>query len=77
MILSEIRDYLQTHKRAALKDMAHRFNTEPDALRGMLDKWIAKGRVEKLPQGTPCSGCTQCDPGDIEIYVWKETPRVQ
>jgi hypothetical protein len=73
MILSEIRDYLRTHRRAALSDMALRFDTDPDALRGMLDKWIAKGRVEKLPAGTPCeSGCCRCDPNQTEIYQWKD-----
>ena len=72
MILSELRDYLQTHKRAALVDMAYRFDIEPDALRGMLEKWVAKGRVEKLPVGTTCgSGCCQCDPATTEIYEWK------
>ncbi len=72
MIFSELRDYLQTHRRAALSDMARHLGTDPDALRGMLAKWIAKGRVEKLPIGTLCGGgCCQCDPATIEIYEWK------
>ena len=72
MILSEVRDYLRTHHRAALSDLALRFGTDPAALRGMLDKWIAKGRVEKLPSGTACGGgCCKCDPETIEIYEWK------
>ena len=70
MILSDIRDYLRTHRHAALRDMALRFGTDPDALRGMLDKWIAKGRVEKLPSGTACSGCCRCDPSATEVYEW-------
>ena len=78
MILSELRDYLKTHRRAALQDMALRFGTDPRALRGMLDKWIAKGRVEKLPSGTPCDGCAHCDPSATEIYEWvAETPDEQ
>ena len=73
MLLSELRDYLKTHRRAALVDMAHRFNTDPDALRGMLDKWVAKGRIEKLPEGTTCgSTCCKCNPETTEIYQWKE-----
>lgn len=73
MIFSDVRDYLKTHRRAALIDMAHRFGTDPDALRGMLDKWAAKGRVQKLPAGTACSGgCSKCDPGTTEIYEWKD-----
>ena len=72
MILSELRDYLKTHHRAALMDMSYRFDTDPDALRGMLEKWVAKGRVRKLPQGTECGGgCSKCDPLATEIYEWK------
>ncbi len=72
MILSELRDYLQTHKRAALVDMAYRFDIDPDALRGMLEKWVTKGRVEKLPVDSTCSrGCCQCDPATTEDYEWK------
>ena len=71
MILSRVRDYLQTHRRVALYDLALHVDAEPDALRGMLAKWQAKGKVEKLPMGTTCSGCCHCDPATIEIYEWK------
>ena len=37
--------------RAALSDMAPHFGTEPEAYRGMLDGWVAKGTVVKLPSG--------------------------
>ncbi len=71
MILSELRDYLQLNRRVALIDMSNHFDIAPDALRGMLDRLIAKGRVEKLPQGTACSGgCCKCDPATTEIYEW-------
>jgi len=73
VIFSEMRDYLKANRRATLIDMAHRFDTDPDALRGMLDKWVAKGKVEKLPQESGCgSGCTKCDTATTEIYEWKE-----
>lgn len=73
MILSDLRDYLKTHRRVALQDMAYRFDTEPDALRGMLQKWISKGRIRKLPTGTACGGgCCKCDSGSIELYEWVE-----
>lgn len=71
MILSQVRDYLQAHRRAALFDLSLHFGTEPDALRGMLDKWVAKGKVAKLPTGTLCGGCCHCDPTTIEIYEWR------
>ncbi len=73
MILSDLRHYLQRHHRAALFDMSLHFDTDPEALRGMLGKWIAKGKVVKLPAGTLCgSGCCHCDPATIEIYEWQD-----
>jgi len=71
MILSQVRDYLETHRRAALFDLSLHFDTHPEALRGMLAKWVAKGKLVKLPGGTPCSGCCICDPSTIEIYEWR------
>ena len=73
MILSDLRSYLQMHRRAALSDMALRFDTEPAALRGMLAKWVSKGRVVKLSRGPACgSTCCHCAPETIEIYEWRE-----
>jgi putative ferrous iron transport protein C len=71
MMLSELRSYLRQQQRVALKDMATQFDIDTGALQGMLDKWISKGYVRKLPAGTACgSGCCQCDPALIELYEW-------
>ncbi len=70
MILSELRDYLQEQRRASLADMATRFRCDPDALRPMLHKWVAKGRVRKLPDGATCGTCCQCEPERVEVYEW-------
>ena len=71
MILSDLRAYLQQQRRVALKDIELHLNIDADALRGMLEKWISKGYVKKLPSGTPCdSGCCKCDPALTEIYEW-------
>jgi len=72
MILSELKRYLQSHSKVALRDIALHFKTDPDAIRGMLQQWQSKGRVEKLPAGTACGGgCCQCDPATLEIYAWR------
>jgi len=72
MIFSELRDYLQLRHRASLMDMAHHFDVDAEALRGMLGKLIAKGRIDKLPADeTPCGGCCKCDATRAEIYQWR------
>lgn len=71
MILSELRNYLREHQRVALIDIAHHFDTNADALRGMLTTLECKGRVRKLPSGSICGGgCSKCDPASTEIYEY-------
>lgn len=71
MILIQVRDYLRTHGQAPLRDMALTFDMEPDALKPLLEHWVDKGWVEKLPKGTACGGgCNACAPESIEIYSW-------
>nr|VFK51115.1 MAG: FeoC like transcriptional regulator [Candidatus Kentron sp. TUN]VFK52538.1 MAG: FeoC like transcriptional regulator [Candidatus Kentron sp. TUN]VFK52858.1 MAG: FeoC like transcriptional regulator [Candidatus Kentron sp. TUN] len=71
MILSELREYLRLNGRAAVVDMAYHFDIEPDAVRGMLEHWIRKGKVRKLPEGAICgNNCDKCAPGTAGIYEW-------
>jgi hypothetical protein len=73
MILTEVRDYLKNRGQAPLRDMALSFGMDEAALRPLLDQWIAKGKVKKLPSGTTCGGgCSSCAPQTIEIYQWLE-----
>lgn len=72
MILSELRDYLKGRGRVTLTDMANRFDTDPDALRGMLAKWIAKGRVVRVEGPGGCAqACNTCDVAGVELYEWR------
>ncbi|MGH8497956.1 MAG: FeoC-like transcriptional regulator [Methylococcales bacterium] len=73
MILSELKVYLQQNRRVMLTDMARRFDMEPDTLRGMLTKWVNKGKVRKVASNAACSGgCCKCDPASLELYEWLE-----
>ncbi len=71
MILSELKNYLRHRKRVSLNDLAVHFDIDADALRGMLGKWISKGKVKRLPVDSSCgSSCCKCDPAMIELYEW-------
>lgn len=71
MILSELRDYLKTHRKVALRDLVNHFGVDADALRGMLGKWIGKGQVRKMAQTASCgTSCCKCDPALTELYEW-------
>lgn len=74
MILSEVRDYLKQRGQCTLSDIALHFDTDADAVRGMLDVWIRKGKVEKRSATASCgTSCQSCDPASTEVYSWRES----
>ncbi len=73
MILSDLRNYLQQQRRVVLADLVNHFDMDPDAIRGMLNKWISKGKVRKISAENACgTTCCKCDPVQMEIYEWVE-----
>jgi len=73
MILSQLRDYLRQHQQATLGDIARHFDSDPLAVRGMLELWVRKGKVQRSSLTPACGGgCNRCDPSITEIYRWHE-----
>lgn len=71
MILTQVRDYLKQKGQTPLRDMALEFGMDQEALRPIIEQWVEKGKVVKLPQGTSCGGgCNSCAPETIELYQW-------
>lgn len=71
MILSDIKRYLMQRGQASLDDIALHFDTQPDAVRGMLEQWMRKGRIRRHLATSACGGgCTKCAPSSTEIYEW-------
>jgi DNA-binding MarR family transcriptional regulator len=74
VILGDIKAYLKERRRATLADIALHLGSDPEAVRGMLERWIRKGKVRKLQARASCnSSCTECDPAATEIYEWLES----
>jgi len=71
MFLSQLNRYFAQHKRVCLADLAVHFDAQPQALRGMLDMLIAKGRIGRVQTPMNCDGCIKCDPERLEIYEWR------
>ncbi|MES9969337.1 MAG: FeoC-like transcriptional regulator [Candidatus Thiodiazotropha sp.] len=73
MMLSTIRDYLSKRGEATLAEIALHVDAQPDAVRGMLEQWMRKGRVERRKMEAACgTSCNRCDPAAMELYVWLE-----
>jgi hypothetical protein len=75
-MLLDIKAYMQERKHVSLRDIALHFDADPEAVRGMLDKWIEKGRVIKCSTEA-CGGCaSKCATAQQEeAYEWVERPR--
>jgi putative ferrous iron transport protein C len=78
-MLAEIKRYLKQRQTVSLYDLALRFDAEPEAMRGMLEVWLRKGRVRRLPVtgGSACAsgcggGCSTCAVAgpESEWYTW-------
>jgi len=74
MILSDIRDYIKQRGQCSLSDIALHFDCDVDAVRGMLEVWVRKGKVEKNSATPSCgTSCQSCDPATTEVYSWHES----
>lgn len=82
-VLLDLQSYIQQHNQASIRDLSLHFHMEPDALRGMLEHWIRKGRLKRLDLTPECgcgcgkkrntSSCTSCGVEDsFEIYAWQD-----
>ncbi len=75
-IMRRLKRYLQLHRQATLGDLALHFDVPADAMRGMLQPWLRKGRVRELDVHATCNtACpTACDDTAMTIYEWVEAP---
>jgi hypothetical protein len=52
-------------------DLVNHFDMDADAIRGMLGKWISKGKIKSSsPNGSCGTSCCKCDPALTEFYEW-------
>ena len=71
MILTDLGRYLAAHRLVALRDLAYRFDSDPESLRAMLAVLERKGRVRRVESPAACaSSCGKCDPASMETYQW-------
>ena len=72
-MLLDIKRYLMERQRVSLQDLALHFDTDADAMRGMLATWIRKGKISKC-DAVACGGCSSsCSTAqNEEAYEWRE-----
>ncbi|MCB1761564.1 MAG: FeoC-like transcriptional regulator [Gammaproteobacteria bacterium] len=73
MMLAEIKCYLQQHGQLSLAQIALHLDTPPDAVRGMLEMLLRKGRIRRQLLNSACgSSCCKCDSAVTELYEWAD-----
>jgi putative ferrous iron transport protein C len=70
MLLTDVKDYLSGRGRVSLDDLVMHFTVQPEAMRGLVETWISKGRVRRITDRLPCGTCGKCDSATTETYEW-------
>jgi putative ferrous iron transport protein C len=80
MLLSDIRSYCAETGHVSLQELSNRFDTDPEAIRGMMDVLARKGMIRCLTDaGSPAcgGGCSCCTTGCASlrsmpdaVYEW-------
>lgn len=73
-MLTQARDLVRQQGVASLQEVAFQLGVSNAVARALLQKWIEKGRIERLATPSACSGCTLCDSAPREFYRWCEPP---
>jgi hypothetical protein len=68
-MLTTLKGYLVARRAASLSELAREVDADPDAVRGILEHWLRKGKVRRTA-GARCGGCDSCAAADIELYEW-------
>ncbi len=73
MILKQIKAYVQSHPQVSLNDIAIHFDANPDAVRGMLDFWVRKGKIKHYSSENVCAGGCSCgQKNSNDLYEWNQ-----
>ncbi len=71
LMLLEIRSFIQERRQASMAELVLHFRQPAAALRPMVERWIEKGQLMRLETAT-CSGCTQCEAEQLEVYRYRD-----
>jgi hypothetical protein len=69
-MLIELKEYLVTHHRVCIADIAAHFAIPSETARALLEHWIRKGKVLRLDIAGQCQTCGSPCSERLEIYQW-------
>ncbi len=73
MILKDLKEYVKSHPQVSLTDIAIHFDADPEAVKGMLDFWIRKGKIKHYSSDNVCGGSCSCNQkSNNDLYEWNQ-----
>jgi len=69
-MLTSARDLVREQGVISAQEVALKLGVPADVARAALQKWVEKGRIERLPTPAACIGCMLCDSAPREFYRW-------
>ena len=76
-MLISIKKFMEEKYVANLEQIAAHIHQDPNTTRQLLEHWIRKGKLEKLPSPAGCgTRCQQCRPKYAEVYKWQGEGRL-
>ncbi len=73
MILKDLKEYVKSHPQVSLADISIHFDAEPEAVKGMLDFWIRKGKIKHYSSDNVCGGSCSCSQkSNNDLYEWNQ-----
>ena len=70
-MLGPTRDFVRNRGIASVQELSAHLKVPSEVARALLKKWLDKGRIERVPTLTKCSGCDRCGPTAQEFYRWR------
>lgn len=71
MMLTKLKAFVRQQGQANLLEIARHLETDPKAVKPMLDHWIRKGQIQPAPKPNGCGvKCVKCEPIYAEVYCW-------
>jgi len=69
-MLTAARDYVRERGLTSLRDVALHLGVSEDVAAALLQKWLDKGRIERVNTMLKCSACDLCGSAAISLYRW-------
>jgi hypothetical protein len=73
-MLTAARDYVRERGLTSLRDVALHLGVSEDVAAALLQKWVDKGRIDRVTAVPRCSACDLCGSAAASLYRWTGPP---